>query len=561
MMQKTRFPFFQALFVTLVVLSCARQGSIDGGPRDTEPPRIDSSASTPNMTTNFNRREFELTFNEWVVLDNAAAKVLVSPPLAKRPDISLKDKTVKVKFDKDEVLKPNTTYTINFGAAVKDLHEGNVATDLRFVFSTGAYIDSLSVAGVVNDAFSGKASNNITVALYDPPSDSAVWLEKPYYFTKTDKEGNFKLSNLRPGTYQCVAFRDSDLNFKWAGPSDSLAFADTVLTLAAETEPRLTFRLFASEPDLRISGQTANRYGLLRLQYTRRPDGLVLTTNEPGLRLITERSVDTMLVWYDQAPASWQLYSGKDTVRVKTPDREKWLGAFKLRFEEEGGGSVASTNKFSQQTAPKQAVDTSGLVTRTVVQNPGRPAVLAFGTPVSSVDTSRWLWFQDSVQIFVSYSTAIDSVSLRRVNVTVAWKSEKSHELVLLPGAVTDFFGVSNTDTLRRKFTVLPEKQLGGLNLTMRGLKPGQAYVLDLLNGDKLELKRTFTADGSGSNRQVYTRLPAATYTLRLVEDRNANGFWDTGNYPLRRQPERLFTKKVEQLRANWEIESEWTVE
>jgi uncharacterized protein (DUF2141 family) len=559
MMQKTFIPFLSALLVTLVVLSCARQGSIEGGPRDTEPPRIDSSASTPNMATNFNEREFELTFNEWVVLDNAAGRVLVSPPLAKRPDISLKDKTVKVKFDKDEVLKTNTTYTINFGAAVKDLHEGNVAKDLRFVFSTGSYIDSLSVAGVVNDAFSGKPSNNITIALYDPPSDSAVWLEKPYYFTKTDKEGNFKLSNLRPGTYQCVAFRDSDLNFKWAGPSDSLAFSDNLVVLSDTTQPQLAFRLFASEPDLRISGQTVNRYGLLRLQYTRSPEGLVLTSNEPDLRLLTERVLDTMLVWYDQAPASWQLYSGKDTVRVKTPDREAWLNVYKLRFEEEGGATTG--NKFSQKTATKPGIDTSAPVTRTVVQNPGRPAVLTFGTPVASLDTSRWLWFQDTVKLSVPYNAAIDSVSKRRVNVTVAWKPEKNHELVLLPGAVTNFFGVTNTDTLRRKFNVLTEKQLGGLNLTLGGLKPGQTYVLELLNGDRVELKRTFTADTNGANRQVYSGLPAATYSLRLVEDRNANGFWDTGSYPLRRQPERIFTKKLEQLRANWEIESEWKVE
>lgn len=559
MMQKTLVPFFTALWVTLVVLSCARQGSIEGGPRDTEPPRIDSSASSPNFATNFNDKQFELTFNEWVVLDNAAGRVLVSPPLTKRPDISLKDKTVKVKFDKEEVLKPNTTYTVNFGAAVKDLHEGNIAQDLRFVFSTGSFIDSLSVAGVVKDAFSGKASNNITVALYDPPLDSAVWLEKPYYFTKTDKEGSFRLSNLRPGTYQCVAFRDSDLNFKWAGPSDSLAFSDTLMTLVAGTEPNLALRLFASEPELRISGQTTNRFGLLRLEYTRSPEGVVLTSSEAGLKLLTERMLDTMLVWYDQAPASWQLYSGKDTVRVKTPDRAAWLNLYKLRFEE--AAAAGSGNKFSQKTAVKPGIDTSGPATRTVVQNPGRPAVLSFGTPVSSVDTSRWLWFQDTVKLSVPFSAAIDKASPRRVNATVAWKPEKSHELVLLPGAVTDFFGVTNTDTLRRKFNVLPEKQLGGLNLTMGGLKPGQAYVLELLNGDKVELKRTFTAEGNGANRQVYSGLPAATYSLRLVEDNNANGSWDTGNYPLRRQPERIFTKKLEQLRANWEIESEWLVE
>lgn len=558
MMQKTFLFFLPSLFLTLVVLSCAKLGSIEGGPPDTEPPRVDSSASTPNLTTNFNARQFELTFNEWVVLENAAAQVLVSPPLAKRPSITLKDKTVLVKFDKEEVLKTNTTYTVNFGAAVKDLHEGNVAKDLRFVFSTGSYIDSLTVGGTIVDAFSNKGAGNITIALYDPPLDSAVWLEKPYYFTKTDKEGKFQLANLRPGTYQFVAFRDADQNFKWAGPADSLAFSDTLITLAPGAEPKVDLRLFVSEPEQRISGQTTNRYGLLRLQYTRRPDNLTISTSETGLRILTERTLDTLLVWYDQAPPTWQLYSGKDTVRIKTPDRAAYLGTYKLRFEEEG--AAATGGKFAQRTA-KPAADTLPLAVRTMVQNPGRPAVMTFGTPVVSVDTSRWLWYQDSLKLALPFSVSIDSAAPRQVKANVVWKAEKNHELVLLPGALTDFFGVSNTDTLRRKFNVLPEKQLGGLNLTLKGLQPGQAYVLELQNNNKLEDKRVFTADAGGTFRQVFSKLPAATYTLLLVEDRNANGFWDTGNYPLRRQPERVFTKKLEQLRANWEIETEWLLD
>src|SRR5690606_34010200 len=143
----------------------------------------------------------------------------------------------------------------------------------------------------------------------------------------------------------------------------------------------------------------------------------------------------------------------------------------------------------------------------------------------------------------------------RQLNINTAWKAGKSYKLTLLPGAVTDFYGVANADTLERILGVLTEKQLGGLNLKVQNLDAGSSYVLQLLNGSVVEEERLFTADTSDT-KLIFKNLVAATYTARLIEDRNRNGRWDTGDYFAHRQPEAVTTKRLDALRANWELEA-----
>ena len=126
----------------LALASCATIASPEGGPKDTTPPRIDTAQSTPSEQVNFVKQPIEIAFQEWIVLEDAANQVLVSPPLEFRPDVRLKRRSVLFSFDEREQLRPNVTYTLNFGNAVKDLTEKNPAENLRFVFATGPQLDS-----------------------------------------------------------------------------------------------------------------------------------------------------------------------------------------------------------------------------------------------------------------------------------------------------------------------------------------------------------------------------------------------------------------------------------
>jgi len=222
---------FPVWLLALALVSCARQGAPTGGPKDTTPPSVDTLYSTRNYSTRFKPSKIELRFDEWVTLSDAANQIVVSPPLAKRPEVILRGKTVTLAFDPSEQLRDSATYTINFGTAVKDLHEGNSAKDLRFVFSTGDLIDSLRVSGRVADALSGEPVENISVMLYDIAADSVVRKSRPYYFSRTDKSGRFDIRNVKAGRFKVAAIEDADQNLRWDGENEKIAFLDTLLSV------------------------------------------------------------------------------------------------------------------------------------------------------------------------------------------------------------------------------------------------------------------------------------------------------------------------------------------
>jgi Bacterial Ig-like domain/Carboxypeptidase regulatory-like domain len=538
--------------LALCLYACARQGVPTGGPKDTTPPGIDTLASTPNYTTRINPKRIALKFDEWVVLSEAAAQVVVSPPLAKRPEVLLQGRTVVVKFDAAEKFRENTTYTINFGTAVKDLHEGNPAKDLRFVFSTGDFIDSLSIRGRVADAFSGEPVENVAVMLYDDMRDTVVRKERPYYFSRTDKTGAYEIRNVKSGNFKLAAVEDLDQNLRWDGEGERIGFLDSTLVISDSLTGLAQVLLFKNPSKFRITEKNTDGYGVVRLKFSSSTDSAnVLAAPMQGLKLLMEKMQDSMLVWYDlEAPATWNLYVNQDTIAVKTRSREDFIAKHSLRFAGEAV-AVAPGGRKQQQPAPAPAVVPS---IKTVSQNPGKPAIFAFNFPVISADTAKWVLRADSVRVF-NFNIKTDSLAPRQCTLEHPWSPGKTYTLEILPGAVTDFWSQNNQDTLRRILGVPNEKQLGNLNLSVEKMRSGVSYIVQLLNGARIEESRVFIAERE-TTKLTFAKLEVATYTARLIEDRNANGKWDTGDYWKHRQPEAVVTKKLEALRANWELEA-----
>lgn len=544
------------LFVlwVLTLAACARPVAPEGGAKDVAPPTVVVEKSTPNMTTRFAGKEVRLTFDEWVVLQDAANQVLVSPPLAKRPEITLKGKTVLVRFKEDEVLRPNTTYTINFGTSVKDLHENNPAKDLRFVFSTGDFIDSLSLAGNVVDAFTDEPVENIAVMLYDNPDDSIIRKERPYYLARTDKTGVFSIPNVRAGVFKCVAIEDANQNMKWDGESERIGFPlePVIMNDSTRNAPRL--RLFKPTAPLRLISTNANRYGLIKLGFTAPPDSVRLQPDLPGLKWLQERDKDTIVLWYDRPDSTaWKMIAGKDTVSVKALSRAGFLANNQMVFADERVPAV-NNQRRNRPADPAPAPGKVKLPPRTTNINPNKPLLLAFNNPVAAFDTSKWLLNPDSVPVR-AFTVIPDSAGLRNLQLQAPWQEGKAYRLTMLPGAVTDMFGTANADTLVRILVAPVEKQLGALNLTLQNLIPGQVYVLQLFNGNALEEERLFTAV-IPEKRFAFGKLQPVTYTATLINDQNRNGRWDPGDYFAHRQPEPVLSRKLEPLRANWEVET-----
>ena len=213
--------------------SCAQIGSPIGGPRDTIPPVL-MNANPANHSLHFNKKNIVLTFNEYVQLQNQQ-NILVSPFPKKNPFIDFKLKTITVKLY--DTLKPATTYSIQFGNAIQDINEGNPVKDFKYVFSTGGFIDSLTLKGNVILAEMGTYDSTLVAMLYHDLSDSAVYKKKPEYIARVDKDGNFSFTNLPPGNYQLFALKDESGQYMYNNNLQLFAFkSDTVKLPEAENE-------------------------------------------------------------------------------------------------------------------------------------------------------------------------------------------------------------------------------------------------------------------------------------------------------------------------------------
>ena len=523
------------------LVACAVPGTLSGGPRDETPPRLVPEESTPGQQTDFRPTVLEFTFDEWIQLKDVQQQVLVSPPLEGRPDISIRKKTVRFEFPEGERLRDSATYTINFGEAVQDLNEGNPA-DLRYVFSTGAFIDSLQISASVVDALDGKPVENALVLLYDNTADSVVYTERPFYFGRTDKEGKTTIENLKAGEFKIVALEDANADYRYA-PSrgERFAYLDTLIQTDDPARPVYEFRLFARDPDFALTEVVQERYGLTKLVFNRPPDSTQIAWEDFGQYVRPVREGDTIRVWYDAPDRTdpWELYVPLDTatvdsIRVRKYDRAKFLE--QARFTD-----VGSRNS--------------------VRQNPDRRFRIPFSQPIGSIDTALIEIYTDTLRVRrYNPPVRIDSADVTRLVFDNRWQTGLRYELQLLPGALTSIYGQTHTDTISRELDILTRDRFGTLDLTLTDLDSTQVYLVQLLSPKKRVVERYRIVEQKNFQR-VIPMLEKGKYSLRIVEDRNRNGRLDSGDYDQALQPERLFERDLEAIREDWEVEAVVPVE
>ena len=241
------------LYKLLVYTSgCAQIIPPTGGPRDSLPP-VMLGAVPKDSTLNFTGNKIILTFDEYIQLERPEEQLIVSPVPKVSPliEAKLKEITIRIK----DTLEENTTYSINFGKALKDLNEGNPAKQFTYIFSTGKYIDSSSLSGKVTVAETGRPDSTLIVMLHRNFEDSVVSKEKPRYFTRLDSAGRFTFNNIAPGRYNIFALKDQGGQKMYLRNSDLFAFYDSMLTVGDNNIHPLLYA-FAEEPEERRPGST-----------------------------------------------------------------------------------------------------------------------------------------------------------------------------------------------------------------------------------------------------------------------------------------------------------------
>ena len=260
---------FLMIFLVLGMVSCAKQGTLSGGPKDLDPPRLDTIKSERNYQTNYFPKTIFLYFDEWIQLKNSS-QILISPPLQTNPVIKSKGKYVQLIFDEKEVLRDSTTYSINFGSAITDFTEANPVTNFQFIFSTGDKIDSLNLQGKVIDSYTKKPVDKVTVMLYDLDIDSLVYQEKPYYFSKTDKEGNFIIKHMRKGLYKCFALLDANYDFLYNQETEQIGFLDSMFLVKPDSfVQKISLELFLPTPKISLADFSMPVRGKIKIKTNR----------------------------------------------------------------------------------------------------------------------------------------------------------------------------------------------------------------------------------------------------------------------------------------------------
>ena len=224
---------------------CAQIGYPTGGVTDSAAPVL-QRASPPNLALNFTGNRVTLVFDEYIEVKDLQSNLLVSPLPKINPTITNNLKTINIKLR--DTLRPNTTYSINFGNAIVDVHEGNILKNFTYTFSTGSVIDSLELSGRVTLAETGKTDSTLLVLLYEGAVDSTVRSRKPDYITRVNGQGDFKFNHLPGGDFKIYALKDGDGGKTYNSKTELFAFADVDVN-PSENPPLVYLFAYAEEKE------------------------------------------------------------------------------------------------------------------------------------------------------------------------------------------------------------------------------------------------------------------------------------------------------------------------
>ena len=573
---------------------CANAVAPTGGPRDERPPVV-VEAVPENHSINFLGKKIEITFDEYITLENANQNVMISPPLSEKPDIKLKNKTVVIKFKED--LAANTTYTINFGAAIKDLHEGNQFKDYVYSFSTGDHIDTLAIAGKVLNASDKKPVDGVYVSLYAADRenvDSLPMTTIPDYITKTDKEGKFSLNGLADKKYLVFALKDANANLYFDLPNEDVAFLDTLVQASCLKKPAppvvdstakdslaiqmdsLAFDTIARPLDtIAFDTTSATMYhpnaldltlymftevdstqvllekklveeGLLRFVF-RHPakEALVMTPEmlPDTFDLVTMHSpeYDTIL-WYFTPNVKDSLW-----VQVKYDTVINDSSRYSLKFKE-AGGNRRRKSEPKKLTVNNNLLGRGGLIL-------GQDLILKFSEPIISYQMRDSAVFKcDSTVYFDRLAFEPADEFGMKYRLTSPFSADSSYSFEI-PDSV--FWGIRGrtNDVIKTDFHVLKDDEYGNIYITVVPPEGMKQVVVQLTNESGKVLKEeTITK----KKEVMFDYLMPAKYKLRALLDADGNGKWSTGNYHRHTLPETILDYKDPlDLKAGWDIDLE----
>ena len=592
-----------AAAVLLVLYSCASIGRLEGGPIDEAPPVFLKSSPMPGSLHN-DKKKISIEFDEFIKLDKPGEKIVISPPQVSQPEVKANGKRVDISLQ--DTLKPNTTYTIDFGDAIQDNNEGNPLEAFTYTFSTGDRLDTMAISGTVLNAENLEPVKGMLVGLHVSLEDSA-FTKLPFdRVGRTDSRGRFSIRGVAPGQYRIYALQDADQNFCFNQPSEILAFHDSLIiptmeqrmrqdtvwkdSLTIDTVMERSYTHFL--PDdvlLRCFKEKSFSQRLARserltpkkfsLYFTAPADTLPLLKGlnfDETDAFVIEQSTgrnDTLHYWikdsliyqidtlqmslsYLYTDSLKQLVPRTDTLKLvskQRPKSEKELEKERKEKEKErekrrkrGEEEVEETAFLPVDVYAPSSMDVYDYIT------------LTFEEPLESADKGmlHLRHLVDTVWHDMAFDFIRDSLDSKVYNIypTEDWVSGDNYSFEADSTAFLGLYGLF-TDKVKKDFKVKMPEEYGAIFFNVSGVDT-PAFV-ELLDAQDKVLR---TVPVTGGKADFYFLNPGK-YGARLIKDKNNNGIWDTGKYEEKLQPEEVcYYWQVLELKANFELTQTWDI-
>lgn len=587
------------LLAAFLLGSCARMGQPDGGWYDETPPRI-LGAAPADKGTNVKNQKISIFFDEFIQIENATEKVVVSPPQLETPEIVASGKRIRIELL--DSLKPNTTYTIDFSDAITDNNEDNPLGNYTYSFSTGDAIDTLEVSGKVLQAKDLEPVKGILVGLYNDLSDTAFTTKPMLRVSRTDGSGRFVIKGVAPGTYRVYALQDADGNYLFNQKSEMLAFSQEKIvpsfkpdvrqdttwidSLRIKSIDRVGYTHFL--PDdivLRAFNEVMTDRYFLKAE-RREPEsftlfysyggempqvrGLNFQSDDAFIIESTEKQ-DTITYWlkdtalvnqdtlrveltYHMTDSLGKLVEQIDTLdilsRISHEKRQKDLEREREEWQKKQDRAKKRGEPYDSIMPPKALA--IGVKAPSEL-DPDKNIPFTFNTPLASVDTAAIHLYSKHDTLWYNAPLEFNHVRGREYELRGEWRPDIEYSLEIDSAAFVDIYG-KVSPPFKQGFKVKSFDEYGTLLLNIPTMTDTTIVVQLLDAGDKI-IKEVTTNQGVA---EFYYVSPS-TYYVRMYIDSNRNGEWDTGLYSANRQPETVcyFPKEIE-IRAKWDFTETW---
>ena len=589
--------------IACVMVGCARMGHPDGGWFDDDPPVVIGSHPA-DQSTNVSAKKISIYFNEYIKLEDATNKVIVSPPQLEMPEIKAAGKRIVVELQ--DSLKENTTYTIDFSDAISDNNEGNPLGNYTYSFSTGDQIDTMEVSGYVLDASNLEPVKGILVGLYDDLADSAFKTKPMLRVSRTDSRGHFVVKGVAPGTYRAYALKDADGNFSFNQKSEMIGFNHETYVPSSKPDVRidtiwrdtLHIDAFRQTPythflpdDITLLAFTQIQTDRFLLKTERKEAekfSMYFTYGHPELPVIkglnfdadnaffieTQERQDTIHYWlrdttlinqdtlrmevsYMMTDTLGNLVNQTDTIealaKIPYAKRQRDLAKEIDKWKKEQDRRKKREEDYDSIYPPKPLQPNFKLSQQ---MDPDKKIEIEMPTPLQRIDTAAIHLYSmiDSAWYEAPFKFRPIPNRLRFYEIVAEWRPDTEYSLEIDSAAFEDIYGLVSK-SYKQGLKVKSLDEYSTLTMKVSGVSDSLPLRVRLLNKSDAVVKEVLAKDGVAH----FDHVNPDKYYLSAFVDANGNGIWDTGDYDEDRQAESVYYYPREiECKERWDVTQQW---